>query len=156
MFIKTSHPPGDNSWCWALGVICPWCCWHWHRAPGHLTIVSRDAITGILFTSGGVNIETWEELSPTTSWQREIWLWRAKGFLPASSKDPFMRNHALWFLDQTLYGKGFVESPERKYLNEQQVSGWTVTKKTTWPVWNERYLLNEMRMFRIKPLLTFH
>ena len=82
MFIKTSHPPGDNSWCWALGVICPWCCWHWHRAPGHLTIVSRDAITGILFTSGGVNIETWEELSPTTNWQREIWLWRrARGFL---------------------------------------------------------------------------
>ena len=23
MFVKTSHPPGDNSWCWAQGVIWP-------------------------------------------------------------------------------------------------------------------------------------
>ena len=79
-----------------------------------------------------------------------------RGAFYPHSKDPFMRNHALWFLDQTLYGKGFVESPERKYLNEQEVSGWTVTKKGTRTVWTGRYLLNEMRMFRIKPLLTFH
>ena len=64
MFVKTSHPPGDNGWCWALGVICPWCCWHWHRAPGHLTIVSRDAITGILFTSGGSKYRNMRRVVP--------------------------------------------------------------------------------------------
>ena len=135
-------------------VLSPWC-WHWHRPPGWQWCQQMQSQASTSHCPPGVNIETWEELSQTTSWERNLIVGCGEG-LYKHSKEPFMRNHALWFLDQTLYGKGFVESPERKYLNEQQVSGWTVTKKGTWTVRTERYLLNERRMFRIKPLLTFH
>ena len=151
MFVKTSHPGHDNGWCWAPGVIALMLTLT--SAPG-LTLVSPDAITGIHFTSppGSKYRNMRRVISDNKLGEKSDC---GEG-LYKHSKDPFMRNHALWFLDQTLYGKGFVESPERKYLNEQQVSGWTVTKKGTWTVRTERYLLNERRMFRIKPLLTFH
>ena len=153
MFVKTSHPRCDNGWCWAPGVIAP----------------DADTAMGPRAPhNGGHEMPSQASTSHRPSGSKYRNMRRVisdnklgeksdcgEGLYP-HSKDPFMRNHALWFLDQTLYGKGFVESPERKYLNEQQVSGWTVTKKGTWTVRTERYLLNERRMFRIKPLLTFH
>ena len=149
MFVKTSQPRCDNGWCWAPGVIAPDAdtdmgpgltmvrCHHRHP----LHIAPRSKYRNMR------RVISHNKLGEKSDCDEGLY---------QHSKDPFMRNHALWFLDQTLYGKGFVESPERKYLNEQQVSGWTVTKKGTWTVRTERYLLNERRMFRIKPLLTFH
>ena len=48
MFVKTSHPGADNGWCWVpvLSPLMLTLTW-----PPHLTMVSPDAITGILFTS---------------------------------------------------------------------------------------------------------
>ena len=77
MFVKTSHPGGDNGWCWAPGVIALMLTltsapgyWQWcHQMQSQASTSHRPQ---------GVNIETWEELSQTTSWERNLIV--ARGF----------------------------------------------------------------------------
>ena len=135
-------------------VLSPWC-WHWHRPPGWQWCQQMQSQASTSHRPPGVNIETWEELSQTTSWERNLIV--ARGFTN-------IQESLLWEI--TLYDSWIKHFMGKVLLKAQSGSIWMNSRYPDGR-WQRRelgllelkgicWMLNERRMFRIKPLLTFH